>query len=902
MKRSKPAFVVWPLAWMLIIAGCGLIEEPKPKNTALGLVTTPTAYYSTPKARYLGQRYKQNLDTLVERIVRNPKTANLQFANNIASVGGIGFFTHSAATVPDERYLEVVLAAPETFEVNGEYSAKVSRLFTLYGMELLSLLASDSAIYQESEVSGYGLNLSWRKVVRESGGPRVALERAIAYFPKQRVRAFLRQDISQNELLKEAVIFAVEEDGPMNLVSYRPAEPKPDFSPPIQEETLSNLKMEPKSEATRLLMQPTPGENVQVPNVEKRAEASRKPTLALNEKPASFILEAPPIKNSEESNSAAFVPEKTSLPVVAAKPTAEKAKPKIAAEKKSSGLTSATDKSKDSSSQSAKASVTRLEVSPPASAPVVKRAEEAPPMPAVDTPREVKVSELTQSRNEPSTERSTELIANPRSPENQPLIADVPRRPTDVSPSAKAPPVNESVKEINAQEELANSAKTPDLSVPVSAAMESKSEPVVVASKPVAKAPPVAEPAPKKISDAKAENVSESSSNNAAVTKAETTKAPDQPKAVAQSKPEPATVAPKPVKASAIGEPAIAETVKTPEQARPVEQRKPQPVIAALKPEIKAPTVVQPGPTDAARGKEENAIETTSRNAIVGKAETAKAPDRLRPVEQTKLEPVIVAPNPAARAPVAAEPAPAKVTQAKEENVTATESRSATIAKAETVKLGDQPKRVEEKKTELGFTGPKLDVKADAKSQPEIVVREKTAEPAMRPWPVEERRSETAVSELKQDVKAVESVPAPTQGGRKQPAKDSEQLAGEQIALLTKKPSESALGNKPAARPVPRALEGYIIQLSFSAKGEAQRWAENLTERGYAVSMTEAGGNSAFRVRIGNFSARSEAERQLKTLAQNGLKGIVLNLPQAYRPEIRSLAPDTAEPPISITP
>jgi cell division septation protein DedD len=96
------------------------------------------------------------------------------------------------------------------------------------------------------------------------------------------------------------------------------------------------------------------------------------------------------------------------------------------------------------------------------------------------------------------------------------------------------------------------------------------------------------------------------------------------------------------------------------------------------------------------------------------------------------------------------------------------------------------------------------------------------------------------------------------------------------------------LENKPPARPVTKALEGYIIQLSFFEKGEAQRWAENLTGRGFAVSMTEAGGSGAFRVRIGNFPGRSEAERQLKTLSQEGLKGIVLNLPQAYHPEVRS--------------
>jgi hypothetical protein len=44
------------------------------------------------------------------------------------------------------------------------------------------------------------------------------------------------------------------------------------------------------------------------------------------------------------------------------------------------------------------------------------------------------------------------------------------------------------------------------------------------------------------------------------------------------------------------------------------------------------------------------------------------------------------------------------------------------------------------------------------------------------------------------------------------------------------------------------------------------------------------------RLRIGNFTGREEAERQLQALRKDGLKGIVLNLPQAYRLEVRSPA------------
>ena len=167
----------------LLVGGCALLDDNPPKKTSTaGLISTPVSYYSTTKARHLGTKYKGNLDRLIERIVRDPKTTTLQFANNISSVGGIGFFTHSATQSPDERYLEVVLVTPDTFEMKGAQSEKVGRLFSNYGQALLRILTNDSDIFQDSELSGYGLNLAWRNVTPAVTGNRVSMERAILYF------------------------------------------------------------------------------------------------------------------------------------------------------------------------------------------------------------------------------------------------------------------------------------------------------------------------------------------------------------------------------------------------------------------------------------------------------------------------------------------------------------------------------------------------------------------------------------------------------------------------------------------------------------------------------------------------------------------------------------------------
>ena len=104
----------------------------------------------------------------------------------------------------------------------------------------------------------------------------------------------------------------------------------------------------------------------------------------------------------------------------------------------------------------------------------------------------------------------------------------------------------------------------------------------------------------------------------------------------------------------------------------------------------------------------------------------------------------------------------------------------------------------------------------------------------------------------------------------------------EQLALL-KKPADVIVETKPAVRAA-KPLEGFVIQIAFNDKDQAQRWAETMERRGYAVSITEAGTEGALRVRLGNFAVRDEAERQLRTFKQEGMNGIIINLPQGFRP------------------
>ena len=169
----------------------------------------------------------------------------------------------------------------------------------------------------------------------------------------------------------------------------------------------------------------------------------------------------------------------------------------------------------------------------------------------------------------------------------------------------------------------------------------------------------------------------------------------------------------------------------------------------------------------------------------------------------------------------------------------------------------------------------------EAKTSPSPVM--KTAEPVTPTLPAAAQvTAQLPVAALKSVEPAVAS-PVREIAGQK--------VAGEQIALLKNKPVESKPENKPAVRSAPKALEGFIVQLAFSDKEKALRWAEGMERRGYAVSITEAGAEGRLRVRLGNFVQRDDAERQLRNFKQDGLNGIIINLPQGFQPEARSSMP-----------
>jgi hypothetical protein len=793
---------------------CALLEMEPPKKPAMtGLIATPPTYYSTAKARYLGTKYKDNLDRLVARIVRNPKTGNLQFANNISSVGGIGFFTHSAAKSPDERYLEVVLGTSETFETKGAHSEKVARLFSLYGTELLVMLSGDAEIYQDKELSGYGLNLAWRNVATGNTGGRVVMERAIVYFRKERVRSFLRQEFNQNELLSDAVIFAVEEDGPLQLVSYRPQEIRPDFRPAIREDDLAAAKPAP-------------------------APALKETTQRAEEKINKARIDSSRIKESSPT------PAATNLGAVEAP---AKAKVPVVAEPKS------------------------VVVARKAAAPPTEQPTKAPPIPPHVT-EQLAAKEragVVGKINQPPVERRQEAR----------------REPTQSSaPAPDAVVVKESAPvKGKPGEPVASAAVAPG----TTALVEKASETVLPV--PAAKIPEAAKSAPVPSKAARA------------MVTPKLVSPPLAPK-IAVDPPEQQSVEVRPREDTV----SPARPVIESSAAKPVEvESRVSSLPVAAKVENK-PTVVKPAEEMAAPVSRVAAEAQPPKAPLPTPAKKNPAsgtPARL-PTSPAKVEPVVVAPKPAVAPKVAVEP---------QQTQPAVEAKARETAALLPAQPADSPSKPKSPAVKPPVSAPIVPAKAEPDPsvvKPSVEIAAPVSELAMpkAKTPVATLPAPTVkIPESGRVLEPASSMPLSSTtkieqaGARTKPAAPAvaptprentgDKTTGEQIALLKSKPIEALPESKPLVRPVPRSLEGFIVQLAFNDKEKARRWAEGMEKRGYAVSITKAGTEGALRVRLGNFTQREDAERQLRNFKQEGLTGIIINLPQGFRPEARSSIP-----------
>ena len=792
----------------LMFSACVLFDESASKKpAATGLIATPPSYYSTAKAKYLGSKYKDNLDRLVERIGRNSKTSTLQFANNISSVGGIGFFTHSATKSPDERYLEVVVSTPETFETKGDVSEKVQQLFSRYGAELLGILSSDGDIYRDKELSGYGLNLAWRNVITQPSGSRVTMARAIIYLPKERALNFIHNDIKQSDLLTDAVIFAVDEDGPLNLVSYKPEPLRPEIRPAIQEDDLTNAPVAA-----------TQGRSSPAGSV-KTAAQKADPNFEIAKKDAAAIIgKATPQETKAETKkviaSAQKTPAKSAAPVDASLKDAPKLSSPIAP-------------------------------NPVEQVALAKQSESVPLIPTMEPQVEPQsiAEETAVVAPSNAVETTTRDLAVPASTVERGASTDKAQEKVDAPALAAAPkPVAPAQSPEMRRAPTAETVITPPREIAPAVAETLKSQSA-------AQERPVAQPTEKRLTvePPKVEQ-----------------KVATAPTIVAKNERLPVTA----LRPAEVAPVTPAETI-SPAPTNEVTD-KAVPIVKAAEPaRLAKPTVVTSVTTPAEKQLLRSPSSSAPAKAMVEeKIGDLPAPELVAPRAPLPAAPIqALTPEPTKPAPV-----PARV-----------ETQSVEVKPAAPIGTVEPKKLVTERpvKEQVALV-----------NKPSEAIPEKTPAakgPAQTPGP-ERAKSATTPMAAKADVQSIEAKPSPPAAAIRPVETVVEKPVNEQIALLTK-PTEPTVERKPVGPAMQKALEGFIIQLAFNDKNKARQWAESMERRGYAVSVTEAGTEGALRVRLGNFTVRDEAERQLRSFKQDGLSGIVINLPQAFRPDARSTVP-----------
>ena len=657
-------------ALSLFVIGCAVSDQNVTKTAPIGFITTPASYYSSPKARYLGMKYKENLDRLAERIVRNPKTVGLQFANNIASVGGIGFFTHSAATTADERFLEVIVSVPETFESTGDLNSKLASVFAAYGPELLSILAADPDIYSEREVSGYGLNLTWRSVIPDAKGTRVVLERAVIYVAKEKVRAFLHQNVDQKTLLADATIFTAADSGPMRLVSYRPQDPRLDTRLPIHEESIDG-----RSAKTQ---------------VESSHPSGPRPGAVKKTSPSSLSADGMRREQVAVSNSAQRIKEGSGSG-------------KQGGDRSGDGFPE-TKKRSDH-----EAMVKDTVVQDP---PVASKAPGLSTALAVDTTKAPEGGSVTKGMAERSEFKKAEAQVNP---------SPVEKADHDSASRPGAEQTGRVATEEGSGIAHSQGSAGVDLAVGISTST------------------------PKTAADSNA-------------------------------------LRPKSAKGAA-------DFPMT--EPQPKLEKKVAPIASG-------------------------SVPVERQDSRSGGLEPQRVGDTVSPTQPNPVEITKAAPDPVLTRDAHGDPRPGMAANVAPVNDTGTS----------------------------------------------LAAQNRGVAPA-----------------TKTEGKVLTVAPAPYM---------ADKTTSERIALQRDKTTAIMPKTKSGVGPRSKALEGYIIQLAFKDKGDARRWAESMEQRGYAVSVTEASETEAVRVRVGNFLFREEADRQLMALKHEGLAGIVINLPQAYRPDART--------------
>ncbi|MGH7833410.1 MAG: SPOR domain-containing protein [Candidatus Binatia bacterium] len=172
---------------------------------------------------------------------------------------------------------------------------------------------------------------------------------------------------------------------------------------------------------------------------------------------------------------------------------------------------------------------------------------------------------------------------------------------------------------------------------------------------------------------------------------------------------------------------------------------------------------------------------------------------------------------------------------------------------------------------------------ADEKTRaiPEKILFEQVAlDPAKKParGPIKTQAKPSA--EPKTEVKAQLEEPRKMQGVPVSPAQTKQGMEEKISSRETARENNERLALAKNYG-LDQGAAGYVIQIIFPQKAEAERWLGILNRQGYRVSMSSVGPEETVRLRVGAFPSPVQAKNHLQQLDKQGLKnGVVLQVIQ----------------------
>ena len=151
--------------------------------------------------------------------------------------------------------------------------------------------------------------------------------------------------------------------------------------------------------------------------------------------------------------------------------------------------------------------------------------------------------------------------------------------------------------------------------------------------------------------------------------------------------------------------------------------------------------------------------------------------------------------------------------------------------------------------------------------------------PAELPPETQLTPADTGYHDTLQGTTTPQAEPEPSEPAAAAPAASVQAASPAPAAVVPAPASPPPPATAPVAapKPAPVVADGWFLQVgAFRSRENADRQVQQLIAKGYAASVASGAAGGLYRVRVGPFAARDEAERNAaKLISQEGIKSSV---------------------------